>query len=381
MKLKYDAYTINGGYKLIVTVEDKSPLETDKIFIHESSSDKFIKVATLSELYLVPDTRYTDKYYRKNFVDILKTTIIEADSIRKLINDQANTLAIEANTIQQFYSNETTIEYPIQNLSTSEVEKLYSQYLSIKEERDSYISQRDQLKATRDAIDNTLKYIQGVFEPILIADPSTFNTEDYADILYSISTIKSAKKQIETAIGNIEYIVNTSKLSDLADEINGYIESNQSSIDSDRLNGRTNTMSYSSLRSVNNFLRPIPAILKTADMKAKTVVDLVKTAAQTIINVSDPEHPTYINSISDELLGKAEAETSALLSKLSSLSSQVTTAVNLVHIVIAKYNKDIKDLDSQILSLNNKIDISNRALEELKSEILDKDPNFNLSLF
>jgi len=381
MKLKYDAYTINGGYKLIVTVEDKSPLETDKIFIHESSSDKFIKVATLSELYLIPDTRYTDKYYRKNFVDIIKTTIIEADSIRKFINDQVNTLAIEANTIQQFYSNETTIEYPTQNLSTSEVEKLYNQYLTVKEERDGYISQRDQLKASRDTLDSDLKYIQGVFEPILIANPSTFNTEDYDDILYSISILKSAKKQIETAINNIEYIVDTSKLSDLADAMGSYIEANQIAIDGDEQSGDTNTLSYGSLKNVNEFLKPIPAQLKTADTKAKTVVDLIKTAAQAIIDVSDPTHPMLVNSVSDELVGKAEAEASALLSKLTSLSSQMTTAVNLVHIIITKYNKDIKDLDNQILSLNNKIDISNRALEELKSEILDKDPNFDLNLF
>ena len=113
MKIKFNEHTSGEGYIVECNVVDKGLLDTDKIFIHKSSDDSFVKIASLNDLILVPGTRDAAEYYRKNYCKIISGTASEAAAIKDQLSDQFNSLALEFDAVKEFYSAESKVTYPI----------------------------------------------------------------------------------------------------------------------------------------------------------------------------------------------------------------------------------------------------------------------------
>lgn len=382
MKLLYDASFNGSQYVLTVTVLDKGILDTDKIFVHRSADDLFIKICSLSEIKMVPETRFAAEYYRKNNATILVNALYEASEIKEMLNQQANSLATEAESLREFYSSETAITYPLKVTEPkNEVDSLYSEYVKIKNDRDVLISQRTSIKSQRDATESDYNYVDSLLSPITSKISGGIDIEDYSKVMSSIMSLKSAVSSIMQQINNIksakDICLDKSKIEKYNEDINSMVWWLQKKY-YEILGLNSNIIS--SCSEVIKDLQTAIEDMNSAGSSLESVENAINTVSSIKVNASDNSIETY-PLLSDSAIMSIVSEVQMLVNKIKENQVMLNTMSVMVNTIKEKYRKSLSELDKQLITINSKIDSYNNALDELKSQILDKNPDFDLQLF
>ncbi|MEO0271477.1 MAG: hypothetical protein ABIM30_00085 [candidate division WOR-3 bacterium] len=387
MKILYDAYISGSKYRIDISVEDKGALSTDKIFIHKSSDDSFVKVCTLAELDLVPEKRYSAEYYRRENATIVADTVYEADSIREQVSQQINSLALELKTAEEFYKKETAVEYPLVNeqgvpaTQRGEVDKLYDEYLKIKEERDLLLKQRSELKAKMDTLQQEVNYIESVFSPILSQlSNNSYDAEGYSYVLSVASSLRSVISKIVAGIQELKNI------RDVYSNLNNVQKYNEdidvilwwSGHDPDYICLNKNTQQ--AILKIVYDLSEARDNLSNINSSISSFCDNLEKAYSVRVDSTNNEIKTY-PLLSDDTLISLHSNINMIINKLKESQTLINTLSTIISSISTKYRQSIVDIDKQISLVNSKIDSYNNALDELKGNILDKNPNFDLQLF
>ncbi len=384
MKIKFDGYTSGQGFVMECKVIDKGYLTTDKIFIHKSLDDSFVKVATLNDLDIVPDVRYTQDYYRKNFCLIILPTVSEAKEIKETISSDINSLALEMEYVKNTFSSEEELEYPLTSTPPTNVEKLYNEYIKIKEEYESYISEREQLTAQKDQLRQTLDTIKALFDPIFskLASPGV-SVDEYRKTLQSLSELKPVVEIIKNNIDTVAKIkddyasstrINTYQelISQFTSDVNPRLQYNHHILPSDKT-----FLTDFGLKFAEANLN-----LSLINSKITTLIDSITKAYMPYAYLKTNSQTITLSAIFDtSSLDEVITQVNAMISQIESNYVTIFTLSNLVTTMIDKFNKDIRDIEDKILAVNTNIDLTLNAIDELKSRILDENPDFNLELF
>ena len=375
MRIKYDAYSSGNTFSLDVTVVNKGLLHTNKIFIHKSSDNTFVKIASLGELNSVPEIRHQAEYYRREFCEIKTTTAYEADEARKLIENQVNSLALELKTIQDFYSTETEVNYPIEITPTSEVDELYNEYVKIKREQENLIIQRASLKSKKDTLKSNYDYVRNTCSPLLAkAANNQFNADEYVKSLSTIASLKTIVLQIGSFLDSLKNISTVeAKLEFITEKVaavNGIVseKTRNGKIPLSGNDGLLVTIAQNALSRLLTINGLSQSIIKGLEIVHSNTVKIDGTIEKAPI-------------LSNELINTAMSEMQALLSAMNNNQIIISTITSIINGILDKYDRDMDDIDKEIKSVNTKIDINNNVMDELRSQILDKNPDFNLELF